>query len=310
MKRSVPVARSLVIGAALWGCSGAPMDNVSPDLASPPGAADLSGQDAARADAGAASFLYTIEIDDAGGLLTAQHEALRAATRAALDEWARYIQSAGTLRVQLLVARTISGRFGGRSVTNVSIGPCVHQAAPCTLTREQAINRFLTGMANPASPGLPDVEIDVDPNYVQSELWFDPDPVARTAIVPNNRLDAISVIIHELGHAFGFNGFRSRVDGSVQGTFLSTYDDQITLKMGQPLFTGPKTVVMFGGPLPLTISSPTQNIYHYGNAATPSPINKALMNGIVYEYGRRYPIAPFDVAVLEDSGVPIREYPQ
>ena len=53
--------------------------------------------------------------------------------------------------------------------------------------------------------------------------FFDPDPTARTANVPFNRLDYVSLFIHEIGHALGFASFRNS-DGNIPDGFGSTFD--------------------------------------------------------------------------------------
>jgi hypothetical protein len=146
---------------------------------------------------------------------------------------------------------------------------------------------------------------------------MDPDPKARTAMVPNDRDDAISVCTHELGHAFGMAGYRdlatfepTPLPPPQSGTFISLYDDLVKVgPSGSTLtFEGPKTVAEFG-PIPLTREHTTQNVYHYGNKSTPTSFDDKLMNGIVYEYGTRYLISRVDVRIVEDLGVPIRALP-
>ena len=51
----------------------------------------------------------------------------------------------------------------------------------------------------------PDVEMAFDPEYFKT-LWWDPHPNSRHAVVPKDKLDAMSVVLHELGHAIAFNG--------------------------------------------------------------------------------------------------------
>lgn len=277
--------------------------------------ADVRGDGAldARADDVAADapdaelsrpFAYTVTLVDPAGMLTDEHARLIAAARAALDEWGRYVSGRGTLSVELNVMTTAVGRFAGASTTNVYYGPCAREPAPCTVVEEQAIHRLRTGLSNPASPTLPDIHIDMSPDYVRRELWFDPDPTARTATVPSNRLDAVSVFTHELGHGLGMTGFRS-LTTFASGRYRSLYDDHIVVAPGALTFEGPRTVARFG-PVPLTRTSATQNVYHYGDPSQPSPFDELLMNGIVYRYGHRYRVDALDVAIVADLGVPLR----
>lgn len=259
-------------------------------------------------DEGPSPFEYSVTMTDPEGLLTAEREPLLAAARAGLDEWGRYVTGLGTLTVELRVMATMTGRFAAASATNVAVGPCRATPPPCTLVEEQAIRRLRTGLGNPRAPGDVDVVVSVAPGYVRSELWFDPDPSRRTAPVPDRRLDAVSVFTHEFGHALGFVGFRSLDTFRPSVPYQSYYDELVRAGDGALTFHGPTTVALFG-PLPLTRTNRSQNVYHYGDPSAPSPFDDGLMNGIVYRYGRRYRVGRVDLAVLADLGVPLRRPP-
>jgi hypothetical protein len=94
----------------------------------------------------------------------------------------------------------------------------------------------------------------------------------------------------------------------VIAAFQSLYDDQVRVGASTLTFEGPLTVADFG-PVPLTRTSSTQNVYHYGDASTPSAIDRLLMNGISYEYGHRYRVQKLDVRILQDLGVPVHAVP-
>lgn len=107
--------------------------------------------------------------------------------------------------------------------------------------------------------------------YLRDELWFDPDPVARTAPVPANRTDAMSVALHEIGHVIGYNGWADLQTGVPPPAFWSTFDRW--MQPGAPtLFTGPRAVRNRGVPPDLT----TGNNKHWGNpvAGLPAPVRQ------------------------------------
>ena len=190
-----------------------------------------------------------------------------------------------------------------------------------------------------------DARFTFNPDYLRNELWFDPDPTLRSAPVPNDRTDAFSVILHEFGHAIGYNGWADG-DGVPPATFYSTFDRW--MQAGSPtVFTGPVSVASWGSAPDLT----TGNIHHWGNPppgkrAARAPLQEAvhwahgrplphpachglpsmdappsadrelgkggapslideLMNGVVFFRGSRYQLSALDLSVLEDLGLAI-----
>src|SRR5438876_338634 len=76
-----------------------------------------------------------------------------------------------------------------------------------------------------------------------------------------------SVMLHELGHARGFNGWRDLSNGSLPGNYMSTFDRYVSFNGSEFYFNGPAAVAAHGGPVPLTYG----NIFHVGNAAGSGP---------------------------------------
>jgi hypothetical protein len=300
-----PLSLVLVLGSFAGACT-----------VSTAGPADAGVRDAAIPDAGpipddadasGGAFAYKVTVTDPQDLLTASHVDMVKCLEAALDEWGQYVTGQGVLTVELRVGATATNRMSGASTSSISIGTCKNTPAPCTLAQDQAIHRLQTGKDNKAQPGVPDIAVTVSPDYWNKLIWVDPDPKARTATVPADKLDAISVFTHELGHAFGIVGYRSldTYAPSAAPVFLSLYDDQVVVTADALTFEGPKTKAEFG-PIPLTRNNTTQNVYHYGDTKTKSPYDDALMNGIVYKYAMRYRVGRVDLRILDDLGVPLR----
>jgi len=126
--------------------------------------------------------------------------------------------------------------------------------------------------------------------------------------VPNDKLDGMSVMLHELGHAMGFNGRLDPKTGRPSGGEISTYDRLVEYDGKDFFFTGPNAVKAYGKKIPL--SHTVTNYHHFGE---PGPkldrkLKEDLMNGIVMQYGRRYEISALDIGVLADCGLePIRK---
>ena len=137
-------------------------------------------------------------------------------------------------------------------------------------------------------------------------MWFDPDPRTRRARLPKpeeQRLDAYSVILHELGHALGFNGYRDPGTGELPGQHLSSYDRWVERQGKYLFFNGPQARKSYGGPVPL--SRTIANYHHFGEPgrAGETRLRKDPMNGFVLEWSQRYEISPLDLAILADCGL-------
>jgi hypothetical protein len=150
----------------------------------------------------------------------------------------------------------------------------------------------------------PDVEIVFDPDYAKT-MWWDPKPRSRTRPVPSDKLDALSVVLHELGHAIGFNGRLDPKTGSPTGGEISTYDRWVEYDGKDFFFTGPTATNIYRKKIPL--SRTATNYHHFGE---PGPgldrkLKEDLMNGIVMQYGRRYEVSALDLAILADCGLEV-----
>jgi hypothetical protein len=151
----------------------------------------------------------------------------------------------------------------------------------------------------------PDVEIVIDPAYFKT-LWWDPDLQTRNSPLPGDKLDALSVILRELGHALAFNGFINPVTGNVGGTYISTYDRWVASNGFDFSFSGPTAVGKYGKPIPLATKS--SNYFHVGDdVLNVDPVLKSdVMNGIGLQRGQRYSVSPLDIAILADCGLPVK----
>jgi len=219
----------------------------------------------------------------AAGLTVNERAQLTSHFQAAGQRWVGLlgISAARSIEIQIEVNNAIS-TFGGASFTSVFVGV------------EQARNTFEQGAAAELRTGTdpnsntPDIRIIVSEPYLRGELWFDPNPVARTAPVPENLTDAMSVALHELGHALGYNGFANGA-GVPPTTFWSTFDRW--MQPGSPtLFNGPVVLQVWGSPPDLT----TNNINHWSNQPIPPPISPRLAHdqftAVVWENGVPVPL--------------------
>ena len=126
-------------------------------------------------------------------------------------------------------------------------------------TYEQGVASELRTGVDP-NGAAPDALITVGLAYLRNELWFDPDPLARTAPVPADRTDAQSVFLHEFGHILAYNGWADADSGQPPAGYWSVFDRWI--QPGSPSrFLGPAALAAWGSAPDLTVG----NIDHWGN---------------------------------------------
>jgi hypothetical protein len=214
---------------------------------------------------------------------------------AAGADWSQYIGGDALLDIQVIIDSTIS-RVTGRSVTS----DFLFHNGEMEVWDQGAASEIRTGVD--PNGGAPDIEIRLSPTYLANELWLDPDPTARTATVPSSRTDAVSVFLHEIGHALGFNGWRDAVTGATPG-YGSAFDLLTVFDGTDTYFHGPMAIAEYGGPVPLTRG----NAFHLGNVVPypGSDLRGDLMNGVVFRRGQRYAISRLDLAILSDLGLDV-----
>lgn len=240
------------------------------------------------------ALIFSVSFDDPGSVFSSFYQNITADVQAAGSIWGSHI--AGNASLEVSVAFADIPTATGASVTtnflrNTSRGSVFEQGAAAEIR---------TGI-DPNGSGA-DIRFTIGKSYLQNELWFDPNPLTRTAIVPSNKTDAVSVLLHEFGHAFAFNGFLNGVTGASSGA-LSTFDEFVTFSAGNLFFTGPQAESVYGGPVPLSTGGFYQ---HLGTAFGPgSDLISDLMNGVAFFRGTRYNISPLDLAISSDAGLAV-----
>jgi hypothetical protein len=243
----------------------------------------------------AAELDYTLTFNDPSGLGASYYGAIDSHIGAALDAWSVYLKGAAQLEIKVDITSAIP-RATGRSASS----GFVRHTGQFDIYEQGMAYELRTGVDN--NGVQPDIELAINPDYLSNELWFDPSPAARTAPVGTNRTDAMSVIMHEVGHALAFNGWGGAYDGDLPAAYASTWDELIEFDTGVIYFTGANAQTVYGGRVPVTVG----NNFHLGNANGPGQDLVAdLMNGVVYYREQRYGISALDVAMLRDMGVPM-----
>lgn len=243
---------------------------------------------------------FHLAIEDCANELKEQRAALESNLLAAAELWAEHFDGTASIEIVFRIDHNANaGRGSGNSVTVAKVAKYGRNVI------------YEQGMAYEIRTGVdpngdePDVVVILHPEYLKT-LWFDPSPKQRTAPVPDNHLDAVSVFLHELGHALAFNGWLDQTTGELKGEAMSTYDRYVVHDGREFYFVGLNAMRVHGGPIPL--SREQNNYHHVGRAKSPkTELADDLMNGIVFEYGKRYFISELDLAILADTGIPVKQ---
>ncbi|WP_201492145.1 hypothetical protein [Rubrivivax sp. A210] len=257
---------------------------------------------ACTAAAGPAHADARIEVvfDDPGSSWTAYYADIQRITVAAGNAWVDSFQStASGAALTVKIGFDNIATANGRSATSAWTG---HSSGGIALYQQGAAHELLTGLD--PNGAAADIEVNLGiAGYLQGELWFDPAPALRLADVPLDRTDAMSVLLHEFGHALGFNGWRNGVTGALPGAYQSTFDALVYPAPSGPglVFNGSRALGLYGQALPLTWG----NYGHLGNAQESDDLLPDLMNGVAFYRGTRYAISTLDLAILSDLGLPM-----
>jgi PEP-CTERM motif len=240
-----------------------------------------------------AAMTYSVAFNDPFSQSTSLYSAIDSHVGAALATWGSSLSGSANVAVRVDISST-TPRATGASVTS----GFVRTTGSYTVFEQGLAYELRTGID--PNGAAADVVLTFNPNYLANELWFDPNPTLRSATVASNRTDAMSVFLHEFGHAIGFNGWGDAITGAPPATYRSTWDDLVSYNGANTFFNGARAVSLYGAPVPITYG----NNFHLGNQPGPgSNLIPDLMNGVVFNRGTRYNVSGMDLAILSDIGV-------
>lgn len=243
----------------------------------------------------ATAITFNVTFDDPDARYANYYSDIKFHTQAAGDAWNRYLVSDAQLdvRVGFSDIATAEGHSGASGYVGGNGASLVYEQGAAAEVR--------TGID--PNGAAPDIYFNFGSDYLLNDLWFDPEPYQRSTVVPTDKIDAASVILHELGHSFAFNGWRDAKDGSLPGGYQSTFDELVIAEGDGLFFIGEQAMQEYGDKVPLTFG----NYAHLGNpnpqSASEASLAADLMNGVAFNYGDRAFISNLDVAILADTGV-------
>lgn len=244
----------------------------------------------------AASF--NISFDDPGNQFSVVYAPLTSLTQAASQAWTNYFQTpaGATLDIQIRFDDSVASSSAHSLVGYLSGST----AEGLNVYEQGAAAKLFRGID--ANGSAPDVRIYLNPSFVINRLTFVPPDEPETNI-PRVSVDAYSVLLHELGHAFFFNGWLDPQTGATTGSSVSTFDTHVVEDSGYLYFTGDLAQRVYGGPVPLTRGNYVHVGNHFGEPGEELVFD--LMNGVRFDRGHRYDISALSLAIAADSGLPL-----
>ncbi|MFZ5618859.1 MAG: hypothetical protein ACOZAA_16210 [Pseudomonadota bacterium] len=237
----------------------------------------------------------------ASGVAAGVIASVKTGTLAAAEIWNRYfVQGAFDIKIEL----KFSDLAGSTLATG---GTSFHFTGADGPGQEiwmvDSLEEYITGAE--FTPGGDDIDITLTidtPTLLAGGFFFDPDPFLRTAVVPVDKSDFISLILHEIAHGLGFLGSVAGEPGLIDdpGPDITPFDDNVDLISGDRFWTGALGAAVYGGAVPLDPGS-LSHIADSGDGGFENLMDPSLTDG-----AREY-ILPLHLAMFEDMGMPVRK---
>jgi hypothetical protein len=239
---------------------------------------------------------FTVTFDDPRGRYSDYHQDVRSTLLAAAADWAKHIDSSA--KIELLVDFDSSLTVPTLAAAGFDRRVFFRQAGGYDVELGNVAAELRTGRDSNGTAY--DAFISIRPGALD-EFYYDPTP-GRSGNVPGNRIDARTVLLHELGHTLGFFGDGDGPADSPAGDRFA-YDQYISLDdNGDLYFSGPNAMSVYGAPVPLSYEDSS----HLGNEDGPGEdIADDLMAPTIPDGARRF-ISELDLAILADAGVPMK----
>jgi hypothetical protein len=212
-----------------------------------------------------------------------------------------FIKGLGAIEINIRFDTAIATMNGG-STSNQTIGVAnASNGKTYTLLQDSVPAEWQTGKdINGASP---DAVISIGTTNLDRYYWFDP-TLQSSSDIPKDKTDGFRVLLHELLHTLGFNGWVSTAVPGASVSIASQYDLFYITQGGRSYFVGPNAKSAFGGPVPVT--GP-----HLGDATS---FSQGVLTGsttlMSYDFvpnGVRISLDPVVIGVLRDLGFTVRD---
>ena len=243
------------------------------------------------------TFAYTITVSDPAGL--ADDALLTTNLRAALDAWSVFLKGRGVIDVLLSIDNSGAAGASELAAGGSELGIGIGSAGARTIYQSGAAYELATG--RDPNDATDDVGIEINAANLAS-IYFSATPVS--GVLPARSYDGLGILEHELGHAFGFDGFRDST-GALDATALSPWDQLVQVTGTRAVFTGAHAQAIYGGPVPVTTTYDSgEAYYHFANSRSDAA-STDLLSGTGLPAGAVRRISPLDIAVMADVGTPL-----
>jgi len=243
---------------------------------------------------------FTITYTDPSGV--AKNTPLIGPTiEAALKYLDQYVVFKGKVDIEVVIGPTDSGHFAGSSDL-IIVGDKDGKA----LVNSTIVGEAATG--KDPFPFASDIQIYIDPDSEDfKNTWWDPNiATSLKGVVPLDKSDAFSTMLHELLHGMGMTGYRDENTGALSGQYMTVWDSLIEVKDGKAFFIGDSTTALLQGFDAEIHVGGSQGLSHLGGADDTAESDSWWMASSVMHwqtyYGERYQIGRLELAMLEDLG--------
>ncbi len=242
----------------------------------------------------------TVVATPAASVDAAQQALILASVEAAALWINSYVQGTGKVAIQINFDAVIP-TMSGASVSDRTVGPVLAaNGHSYQLSQEGVAAEMRDGVDVNGSDD--DAVINIGTTNLNRYYWFD-STLATANDIPSNKTDGFRVLLHEMLHTLGFNGWLAN-DSGYTGNNISAYDSFLVQSGGRTFFTGAQAVKAFGGPVPVSNT-------HLGDSTS---FAQGILNGpstlMSYDSvpnGNRITLDPVVIGVLRDLGYTVRD---
>lgn len=230
-----------------------------------------------------------------------QKQALILDTARAAGLWlSTYIGGSGTIDIELRFDPVIA-TMSANSLHVAAQGQGKSQDGKSYALYEEGVAAEIRSGVD-GNGDAPDAVINVGTTNLDRYYWFD-QTLASAGDIPVDKTDGFRVMLHELLHTMGFNGWLANSAVPFMGSDISLFDSLVRYEDGRSFFVGENARAAYGANVPLT------NV-HLGDAVSFAE-GRLLGGETLMSYssplnGNRISLDPVVIGVLRDLGHTVR----
>ena len=256
---------------------------------------------------------FTVTVTDTIGGYSSYLTPIKENALVAARDWGQFITGSGQIDIQINIKDSAGIADGASTYTDYTWS--TFEGRRAVEVTYGSFTEIMTG--TDPNGATSDITINIEKDYLHTNaggLWFDSNPYDQTHVVPTNLLDSLLVLTHEIGHGFGFSGFRNTSTGilneyvasdGLSYPYFTSYDSYVTMSGGNAYFNGSTAKSAYGAAVPLTsaILHPISGVYHFGNSTGVGAdlYSKGVMHPTTSN-GQSLDLSILDLSILKDLG--------